>query len=96
MKYESVTVDMRYTSNETQSTGEQSYYMINYLKVSSHIQTNRSNFGIFCMVGHIGKMVLPFQPLTIAFKDVQYFVETPPVISTTIYYYCHGYVYFVN
>ncbi|KAL1334319.1 hypothetical protein HN51_063249 [Arachis hypogaea] len=25
-----------------------------------------------------GKMVLPFQPLTIAFKDVQYFVETPP------------------
>ncbi|KAK7291743.1 hypothetical protein RIF29_07126 [Crotalaria pallida] len=25
-----------------------------------------------------GKMVLPFEPLTIAFKDVQYFVETPP------------------
>ncbi|KAK7388064.1 hypothetical protein VNO78_22868 [Psophocarpus tetragonolobus] len=25
-----------------------------------------------------GKMVLPFQPLTIAFKDVQYFVDIPP------------------
>ncbi|OIW00175.1 hypothetical protein TanjilG_29165 [Lupinus angustifolius] len=25
-----------------------------------------------------GKMVLPFEPLTIAFKDVQYFVDTPP------------------
>lgn len=35
------------------------------------------------MVGHTGKMVLPFEPLTIAFKDVQYFVDTPPVISTT-------------
>ncbi|XP_061351426.1 pleiotropic drug resistance protein 3-like isoform X1 [Gastrolobium bilobum] len=25
-----------------------------------------------------GKMVLPFEPLTITFKDVQYFVDTPP------------------
>ncbi|KAK7264776.1 hypothetical protein RJT34_32386 [Clitoria ternatea] len=25
-----------------------------------------------------GKMVLPFEPLTISFKDVQYFVDTPP------------------
>ncbi|CAL0325454.1 unnamed protein product [Lupinus luteus] len=25
-----------------------------------------------------GKMVLPFEPLTVAFKDVQYFVDTPP------------------
>ncbi|XP_004508092.1 pleiotropic drug resistance protein 3-like isoform X2 [Cicer arietinum] len=25
-----------------------------------------------------GKMVLPFEPLSIAFKDVQYFVDTPP------------------
>ncbi|KAI9109270.1 hypothetical protein K1719_019893 [Acacia pycnantha] len=25
-----------------------------------------------------GKMVLPFQPLTVVFKDVQYFVDTPP------------------
>ncbi|KAJ0092910.1 hypothetical protein Patl1_24754 [Pistacia atlantica] len=25
-----------------------------------------------------GRMVLPFEPLTISFKDVQYFVDTPP------------------
>lgn len=40
-------------------------------------------FDIFCMVGHTGKMVLPFEPLTISFKDVQYFVDTPPVIFIT-------------
>ncbi|EEF43175.1 ATP-binding cassette transporter, putative [Ricinus communis] len=29
-------------------------------------------------VGYIGRMVLPFEPLTMTFKDVQYFVDTPP------------------
>lgn len=38
-----------------------------------------TTFGFFCMVGYAGKMVLPFLPLSIAFKDVQYFVDTPPV-----------------
>lgn len=38
---------------------------------------------MFYVVDHEGKMVLPFEPLTIAFKDVQYFVETPPVMSLT-------------
>lgn len=33
-----------------------------------------------------GKMVLPFEPLTVAFKDVQYFVDTPPVINPTNLY----------
>lgn len=27
-------------------------------------------------------MVLPFEPLTMVFKDVQYFVNTPPVSVT--------------
>lgn len=27
----------------------------------------------------IGKMVLPFQPLTVAFRDVQYYVNIPMV-----------------
>jgi len=38
------------------------------------------NFGFFYVFGHAGKMVLPFEPLTISFKDVQYFVDIPPVI----------------
>ncbi|TKY54311.1 Pleiotropic drug resistance protein 3 [Spatholobus suberectus] len=31
-----------------------------------------------------GKMVLPFKPLTISFKDVQYFVDTPPNWKDTL------------
>lgn len=27
---------------------------------------------------HLGRLVLPFEPLTIAFKDVQYYVDAPP------------------
>lgn len=27
-----------------------------------------------------GSLVLPFEPLTISFKDVQYYVDTPAVI----------------
>ena len=33
------------------------------------------------VVGCTGRLVLPFEPLTISFKDVQYFVDTPPVIK---------------
>ena len=33
-----------------------------------------------------GKMVLPFQPLTITFQDLQYYVEPPPVTLTWSYY----------
>ncbi|MFS7986548.1 hypothetical protein Hanom_Chr11g01011611 [Helianthus anomalus] len=29
----------------------------------------------------MGKMVLPFEPLTITFQDLQYYVEPPPVIG---------------
>jgi len=36
------------------------------------------------MFVHAGKMVLPFEPLAISFKDVQYFVDIPPVISILI------------
>jgi hypothetical protein len=33
------------------------------------------------VVGYAGRLVLPFEPLTIAFKDVQYYVDMPPVIK---------------
>lgn len=33
------------------------------------------------MCGFTGDMVLPFEPLSVAFQDVQYFVDTPQVIS---------------
>ncbi|KAG8363960.1 hypothetical protein BUALT_Bualt19G0076700 [Buddleja alternifolia] len=29
---------------------------------------------------HKGRMVLPFEPLSIAFQDVQYYIETPPAM----------------
>lgn len=31
------------------------------------------------VVVRVGKMVLPFIPLTVAFKDVNYYVDTPAV-----------------
>lgn len=33
------------------------------------------------VVGYAERLVLPFEPLTIAFKDVQYYVDMPPVIK---------------
>jgi hypothetical protein len=45
------------------------------------------------MIGYAGKMVLPFLPLSIAFKDVQYFVDTPPVIFITMLLLSCDYVY---
>ncbi|KAK7830301.1 abc transporter g family member 41 [Quercus suber] len=30
---------------------------------------------------HTGRLVLPFESLTIAFKNLQYFVDTPPYIT---------------
>jgi len=33
------------------------------------------------VLGYAGGLVLPFEPLTIAFKDVQYSVDMPPVIK---------------
>jgi hypothetical protein len=33
-----------------------------------------------------GRMVLPFEPLVMTFKDVQYYVDTPLVIMINLIY----------
>ena len=38
------------------------------------------------MIVDTERMVLPFQPLTVAFKDVQYFVDTPMVSKLNHWY----------
>lgn len=32
-----------------------------------------------------GKMVLPFEPLTLTFQNLQYYVETPMVMITNLF-----------
>ncbi|KAG9154826.1 hypothetical protein Leryth_019541 [Lithospermum erythrorhizon] len=49
-------------------------------------QINQLNVGT-TKESHNGKMVLPFEPLTVVFKDVQYSIETPAAMKK------HGYMH---
>lgn len=44
-----------------------------------------NNFYVLILLCHpAGRMVLPFEPLSITFQDVQYYIDTPAVISPAL------------
>jgi hypothetical protein len=52
--------------------------------VKSNFNMIKNSCNKYYAVGYTEMMVLPFVPLTMTFKDVRYYVDTPPVSLTTV------------
>jgi hypothetical protein len=52
--------------------------------VKSNFNMIKNSCNKYYALGYTEMMVLPFVPLTMTFKDVRYYVDTPPVSLTTV------------
>lgn len=64
---------------ETRKTGK-----IGGTIVKSNFNMIKNSCNKYYALGYTEMMVLPFVPLTMTFKDLRYYVDTPPVSLTTV------------